>query len=95
MSLPVVSYSQPWYGHVKRLAPQPFHSVTNDGPRWRHTFWKAASEPSGWRVTTTVSPWLSKLSQSPTPATSDDRPTISQLVLSTFSRSSSNCIGSV
>ena len=44
MSLPVVSYSQPWYGQVKRLAPQPFHSVTNDGPRWRHTFWKAARD---------------------------------------------------
>ena len=75
------------------MAPQPFHSVTNVGPRCWQTLWNAASEPSGWRVTTTVSPWLSKLSQSPVSGISDERPAISQVVLSTFSRSSSNCIG--
>jgi hypothetical protein len=50
---------------------------------------------SGWRVITTVSPWLSKLSQSPGWATSAERPASSQVVLSTFSRSNSNCMGSV
>ena len=90
-----MSYIHPWYGHVKRLAPQPLHSVTNVGPRCWHTLWNAASDPSAWRVTTAVSPWLSKLSQSPVPASSDDRPAISQVVLSTRSRSISNCTGSV
>ena len=95
ITLPVVSYIQPWYGQVNLRAPQPFHSVTNDGPRCWQTLWNAASAPSGWRVTTTVSPWLSKLIQSPGPATCDDRPASSHVVPSTFSRSSSNCIGSV
>jgi hypothetical protein len=95
MTLPVVSYSQPWYGQVNLRAPHPCHSVTNDGPRWRQTLWNAATPPSGWRVMTTVSPWLSKLIQSPGPAICDDRAAISHVAPSTFSRSSSNCIGSV
>ena len=89
-----MSYIHPWYGHVNRLAPQPFHSVTNVGPRCWQTLWKPASDPSAWRVITAVSPWLSKLSQSPVPATSDERPARSQVVLSTRSRSSSNWMGS-
>ena len=45
-TLPVVSYIQPWYGQVNRLAPQPVRSVTNDGPRCMQTLWNAASDPS-------------------------------------------------
>ena len=96
MTLPVVSYIQPWYGQVNLRAPHPCHSVTNDGPRWRQTLWNAASAAVGLAGDDrSVSPWLSKLIQSPGPATCDDRPAISHVAPSTFSRSSSNCIGSV
>ena len=46
-SLPVVSYTQPWYGQVKRRAPHPLHSGTNDGPRCWHTLWNAATRAVG------------------------------------------------
>ena len=62
------------------LAPHPASSPTIAGPRCWHTLWNAASEPSGWRVTTTVSPWPSKVSQSPVSATCSDRPARIQCV---------------
>ena len=58
-SLPVVSYTHPWYGQVNRRAPHPLHSVTMAGPRWRHTLWKPFTLPSAWRTITAVSPWPS------------------------------------
>ncbi len=41
-SLPVVSYTQPWYGQVNRRAPQPCRSARRGRPRCWHTLWKAA-----------------------------------------------------
>ena len=91
---PRVSYVQPCHGQLNRRSQPLVAAPVRVEPRCWHTLWNAATEPSAWRLTMTVSPWPSYRTQSFGLGISLERAAIIHEARRTCSHSSSNRAGS-